>query len=430
MTGVVQLVEGQSAGPEDSDLLRRPLTETARSLLAAEGLGERIRVTELRNGVRIEATSYVGAVHLDGLVVQVRPKIAPEVVPTFLRYALDLPVSSPQGRTNTPTARWGLMNLVGLILLEEIDAVLLAGLFQDYRRAEEWLGFLRGQIQFRQLARRPAAPRVALPCRYFERTPDTILNRVALATLATLRPLVLSRGLQMELQSRESLLQDFCSRANLAPTLVADAEADIDRRSSYYEPIVSLAGLVLEASGGAFWSDQETRLPCFLLDMNRLFERFVARLCRDHLPSGVTIDEQPTRRDLFRYAANPRAWSRPTVQPDAVVRDQRGKPVLVIDTKYKLLDGVPPPAEDLYQVAIYSMGFGASSWVPARIVYPTSGRPPAETVLRFVGAGGRSILGEVTVCGVDLLACADAIRRQDRASIRGIVGELTTPPAV
>lgn len=102
-------------------------------------------------------------------------------------------------------------------------------------------------------------------------------------------------------------------------------------------------------------------LPAFSLDVGRLFEAFVAHLAADGLPDTCVAAQRAAPLDRDQ-----RVWLR----PDLVI-SRAGRPVVVLDTKYKL-DAVPD-STDLYQLATYCQALGAAHGV---LVYPAPTAAP------------------------------------------------------
>jgi 5-methylcytosine-specific restriction enzyme subunit McrC len=140
----------------------------------------------------------------------------------------------------------------------------------------------------------------------------------------------------------------------LTPDVFAAAEAD--RLAEGYRPLLDLCRLLADALGP---SDVAGPTPCpaFVLDMERVFERYVTR--------GVT--ETFAGADGWTAAAQQTHVVAPGVEmrPDVTVyRD--GQPIMVVDAKWKRPAGAPAPA-DLYQMLAYCTALGVGRAV---LVYP------------------------------------------------------------
>src|SRR5207253_1929135 len=102
--------------------------------------------------------------------------------------------------------------------------------------------------------------------------------------------------------------------------------------------------------------------PAFLLDLERVFERFVTRGLTEAFadePGAVAV--QPPHR-LRGDGAAPALALRPDV-----TLDRGGRPVLVVDAKWKRLPRAGPLPADVYQALAYGAALGARRAV---LVYP------------------------------------------------------------
>lgn len=425
MNAIIQLREYETADARTHPELRRDLSAEESAIVKAVNRSGRLEIVELKDGLRIKANRYVGAVSIGGLSVQIRPKLGPEHLPAFLRYALDVRRHDTVRDARVALTDLGFVDLIALLFLDEFDGIVQSGLIQEYRTKDAALPAPKGRIQFGRLARIPPAAALTVPCRFDERTHDTPLNRLLLATLNILTGSVTDYSLAFDLHTRASMLSERCSSAILDGPLLDASRTGLNRMSHYYERAVDLAELILRSMGMAAVGNETETLPGFLFDMAQLFERFVARLCHEYAPKGVAVDAQVTKRHAFTFQANPYNWKRPALRPDIVVRDASGKIIRILDTKYKLLGkNAPPSPTDIYQVTLYSLGFSNTDVTPARIIYPTLQASPPTAVLQFKGFENRSRQATITMYGLDIARCAHALDRQDRTELIQITGEL------
>jgi 5-methylcytosine-specific restriction enzyme subunit McrC len=164
-----------------------------------------------------------------------------------------------------------------------------------------------------------------------------------------------------------------------------------------------------------------------MLDMNRLFERFVTRLVRDSLPvSGLTVAEQRRVRAVIRDDRTGCTYS--TIRPDLLIEDSRAEQGVPVDIKYQLHADTKIAAGDVYQLFLYGYVHGTDAASRrAGLIYPATcpAAGPALSIHTVVGPTAARITG----VGVDVPAVLELISAGDtktlRATVRAVVGAVT-----
>src|SRR5262249_5789820 len=145
----------------------------------------------------------------------------------------------------------------------------------------------------------------------------------------------------------------------LGPELFARAQPD--RLTEAYRPLLDLCRLLADGLAPGERSG-EMPGPAFLIDLERVFERFVTRGLVEVVadtPGAVSV--QPPHR-LRGEGTAPAIVLRPDV---TLGRD--GRPVLVVDAKWKRLPRAGPLPTDVYQALAYGAALRARRVV---LVYP------------------------------------------------------------
>jgi len=429
----ILLREWQTVGPSDHPALASPsqLSQEESEQISELNRSRQIEILEVRGGWRVSTRSYVGLVRLGQTTLHIRPKLAelsPAGMATFLRYALGMKmVPGWNETTDVPVEAGGFVDLIAQALLEETNALLRAGFLRDYETQMAWRSSPRGRLDLMEFARHPMRGQTtaAIPCRISERVTDIALNRLLLATLNAVRALVTDPGLVFNLHSRSALLGELCRAVPLTSALLIEATVDIDRRSAHYQPILEIAGLILQGMGATVdQSPHRTSLSTFLLDMNLLFERFLGRLLCEYGPPALRVETQVNQGSAYRWQENPFRWKRPRLRPDIVLYEKAtDTPRLILDAKYKPLGaGRSPSPEDLYQLTLYSLSFRALGYVPARIVFPTAISLTTHSIpcLDFHGLSPGHTLACISFYGLPILSVTDMLRSEDENSLREI----------
>ncbi|MFW6031353.1 MAG: McrC family protein, partial [Myxococcota bacterium] len=299
----------------------------------------------------LTAKHHVGSIRGPDLEIRIEPKVGTAGLFHMVGYAhglLDL------GRERIEHDRSDdLYDILLLVLAGYLEELVLGRLRRGYVERSEDLPVVRGRLLIDQVLRRLAATSLRVPCRHEEFTADLPHNQVIRHALEAL-PLPRDVALARRIRRLRGTFR-FATRKRFVPS---DIDAfHYDRLTDHYEPIHRLCRLLLEASGVG---EREGGHPfaTFLIDMNKLFERFVAEWLRAHLPNEYTVDTQ-----VHGYLDMGRQIP---IRPDLVLR-RRGHTVLVADTKYKRAKDGGPGAADAYQLLAYCRALGIRTGL---LIYP------------------------------------------------------------
>lgn len=290
--------------------------------------------------------SVIGAFESAGLSVSIRPKLAIGRVLFLASYAMGAFKLRDMDRFEFAAART-LVEALALALAAASRRAFASGLVHGYRGEEEAAHTVRGRIRIdEQIRRRFGAP-VPVEVRYDEFTDDVIANRLVKAAAARLGRLHLTSK-----RSRDGLhwiaaTLDNVSLVEFPPNAVPDVT--FDRLNEHYREVVALARLVLrhasfEATRGG------VRAQGFLIDMNRVFQDFVARALREELRLSPHVFRSDTALGRTFLDEGDRIRLRPDLS-----WWEGGACTFVGDAKYKRIVDTRVPNADLYQLLAYAV---------------------------------------------------------------------------
>jgi 5-methylcytosine-specific restriction enzyme subunit McrC len=391
-----------------------------------------LEVQELRAGLSVRSTSFVGRVRLGGVEITVVPKLRSETLLTLLRYAYGLRDLHLLPSTAHTTQALGLQDILVWQLVEEAQELLARGLRRAYVRREEPLASPRGRIDFQAMAGRGSLVDATLPCVHHRRDRDRLINRVLLAGLRLASSVAADRGLRVRARRLADLLGEGISPTRLDRDVFRRLAGEMDRMTRPYEPAVALIRILHEGGGLSLGEEQAgPSLPGFLFDMNRFFQALLDRFLADNLPDHVVRSEHRLT-GMFAYVPgwNPRHRQAPTPRPDFVV-SQGAKTIAILDAKYRDLWENPLPRDMLYQLAMYAMSHEGGT---ATILYPTTHAQATEARIEVRDPihGGRRALG--TMRPVDLArlertvsarTSPETVRERRRHALRLALGDGT-----
>lgn len=164
------------------------------NLLNEKGI---LEIIELKDGLQITTNSYVGKIEIDGLQINVYPKINGIPLYKLLRYAYGLRKLKLFDSAIHGVSDLSFFDLLIYELYVETEDLIRRGVLKDYIKNEESLSSPRGKIDIIKLSRQGGVITDKLPCRYFDRSENTILNQIILAGLELALELVVDSDLRV-----------------------------------------------------------------------------------------------------------------------------------------------------------------------------------------------------------------------------------------
>jgi len=316
----------------------------------------RLTLRRLNGGSHaLSSSHYVGVLVAGGVQITVQPKIA------LHNLFLMLGAGSPTFAAESAAYRQDdhLLDAMSAVFASSVERATRVGVLRGYKHMEERLVAPRGRIDITAQIRRPGTPS-PVACTFDEYTSDILENRVLLAALERLL-----RMPELAPRHRAALMHltnrfDEVARAAVDPTTIDRWRPT--RLNHHYEEALRLAAVVLRdvtlRNPSEDTTDDEILAPSFMVNMNDLFQDFVADRLRRALSGVLDVGTEPTvhlgrRRRL-------------AMKPDLVfsaVGPTRSDPVVYVgDAKYKLSNG-PARMSDYYQLLAYSTALSVNEGV-------------------------------------------------------------------
>jgi 5-methylcytosine-specific restriction enzyme subunit McrC len=407
----IVLSEWETLGASNCpDLAGRFLDDSPVVQNAARQIGESglLGLTELRQGLQIEANSHVGRIQLGDLRVTILPKVSGPALLQLVRYAYGLRRLHLVTESEHLLGRCGFEDLLITQLNAEVWELITRGLPKAYVPTSERLSRPRGRIDFSRIARDGGVITAALPCLHHPRLEDTLLNRVLLAGLNLAGQMAGMLELRRESRQIAGLIDERVTTISLESATLERAAQQLNRLTAAYGPALSIIQM-LAASQGVEWQGRAspTPLPGFLFDMNRFFQALMSRFLHDNLP-GYVVKEEHGLRGMMRFNPrfNPMRRKSPTPRPDYVVM-RHGRVCSVLDAKYRDLWEKPLPREMLYQLVVYAMSQHATR--QSSILYATADASAKEARIDVSDPVTGTPLGQVCLRPVHLSTMTELV---------------------
>lgn len=293
----------------------------------------------------VKVSNVAGVVSRANLTVSIEPKVPVSRVLWMLQEAHGIPAwDENESPWSTDT---DLVDAVLDLYLRSVSRLLnRVGLRRGYRTTRETAWTLRGRLRSADQLTRHHGRMLPLEVTYDDFSLDTPENRILATALDLVRDAGSSARSSLLAARAEALLARF-EGVILQPHGMVPELADHGRLPDGYTWPLQLATLLLEGASVTPVAGGRRALS-LLLPMPQVFERCVAQILRTALGPRVTV--QSTRDYAFEDA---RAMT--SIRPDLVTHDAGGRPVTVLDTKYKRAE---PSPSDLYQMHVYARMYG------------------------------------------------------------------------
>lgn len=319
-------------------------------LRAAEaGEAAWLRLTQRRGRRVVQVTSFVGVIRApDGFQIEVLPKVGKAIGggAKDARQLLIEMLCCLQGFRHVQTdsakisaARMPLLEVFIAEFLSTVERIVKSGLRSDYSSRQDNLFALRGKLLMAPHLRQNLYRADRFFTEHDEFSTDRPENRLLHAAL---RQVLMLSASQANQQLARELQFVFADVPASAQARIDFQRVRLDRGMGYYADALAWARLILDEESPLTGTGGH-RAPSLLFPMEAVFEAFVAKHLARQLARPLILKTQARSHHLVRHREQ--NWFR--LKPDLLIREG-GRDALVLDTKWKLLDGLKANGSDKY----------------------------------------------------------------------------------
>jgi 5-methylcytosine-specific restriction enzyme subunit McrC len=246
------------------------------------------------------------------------------------------------------------------LFLAETEKLLHEGLIKKYQKVEGNQLAMKGQLVFSKNISHNLVHNERFYTRYTEYNRSNIFNRILYKTLCLIPALSTNVWVTDKLNR---LLLDFPEMPDCRVAAATFDKLVYDRKTERYKEAMLISKMLLlnyrpDITGGS------ENVMAILFDMNELWEEFIyRRLKKEENEFGIKVKRQQSanfwKTDLM-YRCK-------TIRPDVVIK--KDDKVIVLDTKWKIIDDLIPADDDLKQMFTYNLFWGCNKSV---LLYPAS----------------------------------------------------------
>lgn len=337
-----------------------------------------LRLTQRRGRRAIQVTSFVGVIRApDGFQIEVLPKVGQAISGGALgaRKLLIEMLRCLNGfrhiqtdRAKLAATRMPLLEVfIGEFLLA-VEHIVKRGLRSAYSSRQDNLFALRGKLRVAQHLRQNLCRADQFFTEHDEFSTNRPENRLLHAALRCVLSISASQANQKLARELCFVFADVPASTQVAPDF---QQVRLDRGMGYYADALAWARLILETES-PLTGVGGNRAPSLLFPMEAVFEAFVAKNLARQLARPLILKTQAHSHHLVRHQEQ--NWFR--LKPDLLVREA-ARDLIVLDTKWKLLDGLKSNSTDKYGLSpndFYQLQAYGQSYLDGKgdviLVYP------------------------------------------------------------
>jgi 5-methylcytosine-specific restriction enzyme subunit McrC len=310
----------------------------------------------------IKFKNYVGVIEVDGLTVEILPKIDSReedtglwrnVLIDMLKVTKKLNVQQV-GHANVSRQNIHLLEIYFEWYLNEVESLIRKGLIKQYYRRTNNVKALKGKLEFSGHIQKNLVHKERFYTTHQIYDLDHQIHQILAYALDIIEHF--SKGKYLYSKCK-SVQLNFPEVSSCKVTSNTFKKLKLNRKSQPYKTALEIARFIILQYAPNISSGNEKMLA-LLFDMNNLWEEYVLVKLKKEAATLENIEVYGQQSKEF--------WQGITIRPDIVVK--KDEEIFVIDTKWKNIQNFKPSTQDLRQMYVYNDYWKS---VQAMLLYPS-----------------------------------------------------------
>ena len=314
--------------------------------------------TVLHKGIKF--SQYVGVIQIDGLTIEILPKIDGStsnealwqtVLIGMLRATKRLKVNN-LGQANVSKQHIHLLDIYFEWFLNEIQLLERQGLIKQYRTNVGNVKALKGKLEFAEHINQNLIHKERFYTSHQVYDHNHQIHQILWVALEIIGQFSSGTYLYSKFKRIQANFPEV-SRINVNANTFKKLRTN--RKTQPYKTAIEIARLIILNFAPNISSGKENMLA-LLFDMNNLWEEYVLTMLKSVSAEGIVVKGQESKP----------FWSGIKIRPDIVI--EKSDKTYVIDTKWKNIGGSKPSTNDLRQMYVYNEYWYSTK---ALLLYPS-----------------------------------------------------------